>query len=52
MFCRLSRHILPYELWKASTALWSARVALGASGEKVAQALVAIENAEVRLNKK
>src|SRR5579872_6177335 len=40
---------LPYELWKAGSSLWSARVALQAVGEKIEQALIAVENAENRM---
>jgi hypothetical protein len=39
----------PYELWKAKTGLWAARVALEAVSERIQQALVAVENAERRL---
>ena len=37
-----------YELWKAQSNLWAARVALQAVQEKIEQALVAVENAEKR----
>lgn len=42
----------PYELQKAGSALWAARVALEAIGEKIQQALVAVENAEKRMQGK
>lgn len=39
----------PYELWKAGSGLWAARVALEAVQEKMEAALVAVTNAESRL---
>lgn len=41
-----------YELWKAQSSLWSARVALEAVHEKIGQALIAVENAEKRMTGK
>lgn len=39
----------PYDLWKAKNGLWAARVALEAVQGKIDIALVAVENAEMRL---
>lgn len=41
-----------YELWKANSSMWAARVALQAVKEKVEQALIAVENAEHRIKSK
>jgi hypothetical protein len=41
-----------YELWKAQSCLWAARVALQGVQEKIEQALVAVENAENRVKSK
>lgn len=42
----------PYDLWKAGSALWAARVALSAVQEKIGAALTAVENAETRMKGK
>lgn len=42
----------PYELWKAKSGLWAARVALEAAQEKIALALLAVEKAESRTSSK
>jgi hypothetical protein len=39
----------PYDLWKAHKALWSARVALEAVGEKIEIARRAVANAEAKV---
>lgn len=41
-----------YELWKAQSSLWAARVALQGVQEKIKQALIAVENAESRMKGK
>lgn len=42
----------PYELWKAQSGLWAARVALEAVQEKIEMALLAVKKAESRVSGK
>jgi hypothetical protein len=39
----------PYDLWKARSTIWAARVALEAVRDKIDVALRAVENAESRM---
>jgi len=41
--------VSPYEILKAQSGLWAARVALQGVQEKIEKALVAVENAENRM---
>lgn len=41
-----------YELWRAKTSMWAARVALESVRDRIEQAIIAVGNAENRMNGK